>query len=241
MNENLSITKLGLDDIENMLALQNKILNNLPEDQKYFIVERKKSDLLVALSSENMHVFGIYVGKTLVAQSILNFPKDDAPRDIPEFAQNYKNSEIAIFQAILVDPAYRGVGLMKRMLQVREDMAVLSGKKIAICKIAADNSFSWQNALKHGMRIMKAGIDKSGQQKLYLQKSLKNLPQSAIQAKYVVKPNTQSLKNIMLNMSKLGWVGLWDGDAKALAYVSFSPVFNNKNIQTTNYAYQQSR
>ena len=175
MNEELKISRLTIGDLENVLALQSKIIASLPEEQKYFTINRSKEDFAQVLSAPNMYMFGIYVGKNLVAQSILNLPQDNVQRDIPEFGRGYKNSEIAIYQAVLVDPAYRGLGLMKRMLQAREDMAILCGRKVAICKIAAANHFSWENTLKHGMQIVKVGVDKSGHKKLYLQKSSNNI------------------------------------------------------------------
>lgn len=221
MNEELQLSKLSLKDLNNVLALQEKIISALPEEQKYFTLHRSKEEFAKALSSQNLHMFGIYVGKNLVAQSILNFPEDNCLRDIPEFVKEYKNSEIAIYQAVLVDPDYRGLGLMKRMLQAREDMAVLSGKKVAICKIAAANHFSWKNAIKHGMEIVTAGVDASGHEKLYLQKKLdlptkKNiLPQPRI----LISLQRKNLDKLMYNMSKIGQVGIWDKENATLAYI----------------------
>lgn len=234
MNEDLQLSKLSLKDLDNVIALQNKIIANLPDEQKYFTLHRSKEDFAKALSSSNLHMFGIYVGKTLVAQSILNFPEDGCPRDIPEFAKEYKNSEIAIYQAVLVDPDYRGMGLMKRMLQAREDMAAFCGKKIAICKIAAANHFSWKNALKHSMQIVSAGIDASGHEKLYLQKKL-NTPAVKIlspQPRVLISLQHKNLSKLMYNMGKIGQIGIWDKENATLAYIpskqnSFGPILKN--------------
>lgn len=220
MNEDLQISRLGSKDLDNILALQNKIISNLSSEQKHFTINRSKEDFAKVLASQNMHMYGIYVGKTLVAQSILNFPQNNEARDMPEFGKEYQNSDIAIYQAILVDPDYRGQGLMMRMLQVREDMAVMNGKKIAICKIAADNHFSWKNALKHGMQITKANIDKSGFEKLYLQKRLDCIStQQNLKNKIIINLNHNYLKQIMLNMSKCGKMGIWDKNINSLVYI----------------------
>lgn len=240
MNEELQLSKLSLKDLDNVLALQEKIIANLPDEQKYFTIRRSREDFAKALSAPNLHMFGIYVGKKLVAQSLLNFPEDNNPRDIPEFANQYKNSEIAIYQAVLVDPDYRGLGLMKRMLQAREDMAVLCGKKVAICKIAANNHFSWTNALKHGMQIMAAGTDASGHKKLYLQKKLNS---SAVQndlqhPRVLISLGHRNLGNLAYNMGKIGQIGIWDKENRTLAYVPSKP----KNIGLTlSLKHQSSR
>jgi len=227
MNENLQITKLGIKDLGNVLALQEKVIESLSQNEKYFTLKRSKEEFIKALDSDNMYMYGIYVGKSLVAQAILNFPKDNEPRELPEFAQGYKNSDIAIYQAVVVDPNYRGQGLMMRMLQAREDMSIMCGKKIAICKIAKNNQTSWKNALKHGMQITQSGIDKSGHHKLYLQKRLDCYVQ--------YNPTQRLIFNACISaMVKSGKIGIWNKEFNTVAFTS-KPLRNVAQIAHKEY------
>ncbi|MDR1026686.1 MAG: GNAT family N-acetyltransferase [Lactobacillus sp.] len=226
MNEDLQITKLGMQDLENVMALQKKIIDNLEEDKKHFTVCRSKNDFMKALTGSKQCMYGIYVGKNLVAQSILSFAEDEfVAAEAPELVRGYSLSDVAVYKAVLVDPAYRGKGLMKRMLQAREDMAVICGKKIAMCKISADNNISLENALKHGMQIAKIGVDKTGHEKLYLQKSLE--PKLFMSAKYqnafiMRLAHNNKFNNVVINkmgaLCKQGKIGFWDKQLDALVW-----------------------
>ena len=172
-NHELTLKKLDITDLKNLIDLQDKIISDLRTDEQHFILHRTASDFLNALSSSSTYVFGLYDGDKLVSQSILSLPQDNEERELPEFLSERKNSEIAIYKAVLVDPQYRGRGLMKRMLQIREDTAVLNGRKIAITQIAADNPASWINALQYGMQVTKVGLDPiDNAEVIYLQKRL---------------------------------------------------------------------
>lgn len=172
-NNELILKKLDITDLKNLIDLQDKIISDLKVDEQHFILHRTASDFLNALESPSMYVFGLYDGDKLVSQSILSLPQNDYKREISEFLSENPNNELAVYKAVLVDPEYRGRGLMKRMLRTREETAILNGRKIAITQIAADNPASWINALRYGMQITKVGYDPEDNAKvIYLQKRL---------------------------------------------------------------------
>lgn len=174
MNKNeLVLKKLDITDLKSLIDLQDKIIAGFKPDEQHFILHRTASDFLNALESPSTYVFGLYDGNRLVSQSILSLPKDNENREISEFLSENLNSELAVYKAVLVDPQYRGRGLMKRMLRTREEAAILNGRTIAITQIAADNPASWINALQYGMQITKVGYDPEDNAKvIYLQKRL---------------------------------------------------------------------
>lgn len=240
MNEELQLSKLGIADLENVLALQEKNLAHFKPEERHFTVHRTKEDFIQALTADNQFMYGVYVGKSLVAQSILEFPKDGETTDVQEYTKGYKNSDVAIYRAVLVDPDYRGRGLMMRMLQAREDMAIMSGKKLAVCKVSADNSFSWTNVLKHGMQISKVYEDKKdGHMKLFLQKSLCSAPNKFLDFKNKIlmkfNANGTILTHKMNVINQMGKIGIWDKQENALAWVDKysinSHVNNNFKIE----------
>ncbi len=228
MENDLELKKLDNNDLDNLIQLQNKIIAGLHPDEQHFILHRTREDFAKALNSPNAHVFGLFDGKKLVAQSILTLPGDNQTRELPEYASQYKNSEIAVFKAVLVDQEYRGRGLMKRMLKTREEVARFHGRKIAITQIAADNPASWVNALQYGMQITKVGFDpEDGAKVIYLQKALYRSETPALNLNKCSKlalgsdvhANVPILFNKMQKMSQCGLIGTaWDKERNAILW-----------------------
>ncbi len=217
----LTLKKLEMNttDLRSLLDLQDKIISGLKPDEQHFILHRTIDDFSNALKSNHMYVFGLYDGERLISQSILSLPGDNDTRELSEFAQEYKNSELAVFKAVLVDPEYRGQGLMKQMLKIREQVAIEHGRKIAITQIAADNPASWVNALQYGMQITKVDFDPEDNAKvIYLQKRLDGKHSSSVSSNEYrlslgsdVHKNVPALFNKMMALSASGMIGTsWD-------------------------------
>jgi len=214
-NHELTLKKLDITDLKNLIDLQDKIISGFKPDEQHFILHRTASDFLNALESPSTYVFGLYDGNKLVSQSILSLPKDNENREISEFLSEKPNSELAVYKAVLVDPQYRGRGLMKRMLRTREEAAILNGRTIAITQIAADNPASWINALQYGMQITKVGFDPEDNAKvIYLQKRLdgKVEPELNMDKEYAlilgkdIHHQVPILFNKMQKLYQEGWV-----------------------------------
>ncbi|MFI3241428.1 MAG: GNAT family N-acetyltransferase [Alphaproteobacteria bacterium] len=235
--DKLQLRRLGPSDLNHLLELQNNVINNFKEDEKHFILERSPEEFLKSLQNENHFVFGFFDGKKLVSQSILSMPSDTDKREISEFLPNRKNSEIAVYKAVIVDPAYRGHGIMKEMLKLRENTARMHGKKVAISQIAADNPASWINAIQYGMEIHKVGLDPDdGAKVVYLQKDLtQNTNNTAVKPYKLslgsdVHKNANILFNKMKKLSDDGYIVYgWDKQDNSLLWKP-SQEFSNTQI-----------
>ena len=215
-NTELTLKKLDITDLKSLIDLQNTIISNFKEDEQHFILHRTTSDFLNALESDSTYVFGLYDREQLVSQSILSLPKDNEEREIPEFLADIPNSKLAVYKAVLVDPKYRGRGLMKKMLRIREETSIMNGRSVAISQIAADNPASWINALRYGMQITKVGYDPNDNAKVvYLQKRLdgKMEPKINFEKTYSLSlgKNIHNQVPILFNklqkLSDEGWIG----------------------------------
>jgi GNAT superfamily N-acetyltransferase len=159
------------------MQLQDKIIANFHKDEKHFILKRSANDFMKALDNEQSHMIGIFDGDRLIAQSMFEFPTNQADRDMPEFAPDVDPNDLVIYKATIVDMAYRGQGLMQELLSYRERKAKEHGKTTAISQIAMDNPASWINALKNGMSIRKVDKDPFDHAKvLYMRKELNAEP-----------------------------------------------------------------
>ncbi len=227
-NKELVLKKLDITDLKSLIDLQDKIIAGFKPDEQHFILHRTANDFLKALESDSTYVFGLFDGERLVSQSILSLPKDGEERELSEFAGELKNSELAIYKAVLVDPEYRGNGLMKRMLRIREDTAIMNGRHTAITQIAADNPASWVNAIQYGMQITKVGYDpEDNAEVIYLQKRLDgkidpklNMDKSfSMSLGKDVHKQVPILFNKMQELSKRGMVGTaWNSETNSIIW-----------------------
>lgn len=169
----LKIKKLTIEDLDKMVTLQKKINDSLADDEKHFILPKSRKEFFRTLTNSNYHVAGIFDGEELVGQATVGLPQDGEKRDLSEYGDQYKNSEIAIYKTIIVNPEYRKHGFMKKMLEYFESGILSKERKVALIQIAVDNPASWINAMRHGMEITKVGLDPEDNAKvLYLEKNI---------------------------------------------------------------------
>lgn len=173
--KHLTIKKLDGSNLQDVMYLQQKIIVGLHPDEQHFILHRTESDYMKSLNGTDSNMLGVFDGDELIAQTVYATPQNDQTRDMPEFKSNIPNENLVIYEAILVDPAYRGSSLMKKMLEYIENNAIDSSRTHAIIQIAVDNPASWINALHHGMAITKVDLDPSdGVKVIYLEKNIKS-------------------------------------------------------------------
>ena len=106
-----------------------------------------------SLDGRSSNMLGVFDGETLIAQTVYSLPHNGESRDMPEFKPEIENKDLVLYEAILVDPVYRGSSLMKRMLEYIV------------------------NALHHGMSITKVDLDPAdGAKVIYLEKEISRKP-----------------------------------------------------------------
>lgn len=171
--KHLTVKKLNASNLQNVMSLQERIISGLHPDEQHFILHRTEADYMKSLSGTSSNMLGVFDGDNLIAQVVYGMPHNGEARDMPEFKSDIPNNELVIYEAILVDPAYRGSSLMKRMLEYIEEHALDNGRKHSIIQIAIDNPASWINALHHGMSITKVDFDPTDNVKvIYLEKKI---------------------------------------------------------------------
>jgi len=175
---NLSFRKLTPQDLGSILSLQQTIINNLKPEETEFIAHRSRADFEKLLTPPS-GIYGFFDGDKLVAQMACELPQPGMERGISEFKQQTPNENLVLFEAIFVDPKYRGHGLMHQMLDRIEHTIHEEdpGRICSIIKIAYDNPASWVSAMRHGMIISKIGIDPDDDGKVfYLEKTVNTFP-----------------------------------------------------------------
>ena len=171
--KHLTAKKLNDNHLQDVMALQKKIIDNLHPDERHFILQRSAEEFQQHLNGKSSGMLGVFDGDRLVAQMVYGLPRNGEKRDMPEFRPDIANDHLVIYEAVLVDPEYRGSSLMKRMLGFVEEQAAVHGRKHSLIQIAIDNPASWINALHHGMFITRVDRDPvDGAKVLYLEKTI---------------------------------------------------------------------
>lgn len=171
--KHLTVKHLNIENLQDVLSLQQKIIEGLHPDEQHFLLQRTAQDYQKALSGKSANILGVFDQDKLIAQTIFILPQNQEKRDMAEFKSDIANEDLVLYEAILVDPEYRGSNLMRRMLEYIESHALDKGRKHAIIQIAVDNPASWINALKYGMQITKVDLDPyDGAKVIYLEKNI---------------------------------------------------------------------
>lgn len=191
MKKHLTVKKLDGTNLTDVMQLQQKIIAGLHPDEQHFILHRTEADYMKALNGKSSNMLGVFDGDELIAQTVYETPQNDDERSMPEFKSEIPNENLVVFEAILVDPAYRGSSLMKKMLGFIEENAIDSKRTHSIIQIAVDNPASWINALHHGMNITKVDCDPyDGCKVIYLEKKIN---QPKIPLDFEITPQTYSM------------------------------------------------
>ncbi|MDD4557076.1 MAG: hypothetical protein PHE89_07125 [Alphaproteobacteria bacterium] len=238
----LTAKRLKPENIHDVVALQETIVQNLHPDEQHFIIKKSEQDFMKTLKNDNNYVLGVYDHDKLVAQSILSLPQNYQEREMPEYEGNHQNEDIAIYKSILVNPHYRKHGLMKKMLETFETLDSVKQRKVALIQIAVDNPASWINAMKHGMHISKVAHDpEDDAMVIYLKKDLQKKQDAKESAKgdYHLKIDDKILHHpeiLFQKMQKLSQTmigGSWDKESQSIVWQN---KYNTKtNAQTYFY------
>jgi GNAT superfamily N-acetyltransferase len=170
LSKGMHIEILTARDLPALLLLQKQI-TDAPET-RYFLKDRNDDDWARILANNDYVVYGIFDKEKLIASATIHFPNGVYKHDISEF-KPVPDTEMAIFQAVMVDTDYRGMGLMRILQDMRKGAAIRRKRGKIICKISVDNKNSWKNTINYGFHCVEVAKDDTGHDKMYFIKKLK--------------------------------------------------------------------
>ncbi|MDD9901431.1 MAG: GNAT family N-acetyltransferase [Alphaproteobacteria bacterium] len=140
-------------DIDAMLHLQHTVLDTLPDDKKNFIVPKDRAYLEEHIDNGSV-VIGILCNGQLIAQSLLKLPNEEHPETgMTGMQLNAAPDNVSIIQGVLVDPAYRGNGLMSVMIESCLRMAEATGREHIMARADTRNAASWAAFITEGFEL----------------------------------------------------------------------------------------
>ncbi len=160
--ETYTLRLLAPPDVPAVLGLQQIVIDQFPDDQKYDISHKTAEDF-----EHRMTAWGKMVGvfkqdsQQLVAYGTLALPKAQWPiGDLccAESVSPCKPELLAVFQNNAVHPNFRGKGLQKWMLKAKVDLCPALGRQHILAQIMSYNVPSLKNYLGIGSVIVQANI-----------------------------------------------------------------------------------
>lgn len=159
-NTPYTVVLLNEDDIPDILALQQKVFDALPEEQKSFILPKSPEFFEQHFEKGDNAMLGIFVNGDLIAQSIILNPSQQYPSTGMVDMETVDSPEtLSIIEGVLVDADYRGNNLMQKMVDHWLDYVEGIGRTHVIAEIAVDNPYSWGVFLEKGMTLHSMGTD----------------------------------------------------------------------------------
>ncbi len=146
--EHFTITFAQSSDIENILALQNSVVENI--NIKEWFVPSTKAELELAFSRPQEFVMlKVEREDKLMAFSYIILNPDES-NDISRDIKALQNKNCCVYETVFVSPECRGYGLQSKLISMLTDIAKQKGKDFIVATVHPDNVYSSSNFIKNG-------------------------------------------------------------------------------------------
>ncbi len=155
------------ENITDILALQDTVINSLTADEKSFVLPKSQAFFEQHLSQGNT-ILGVMHNGQLIAQSIiLNPTPENGKTGMVDMNLAASPEKVTVLQGVLVHPEYRGNKLMTVMVDTWLSLAAEENRIHAIAEVTTDNYHSWSVFLKEGLSIHSIGVDATDGTEVY--------------------------------------------------------------------------
>lgn len=163
----LKLKQLAPEDLEALLALQETVLQGLP-DPAWFVVSQREEHMETLSRGE---VFGCLAGKKLVGFAVLSpwnvRGKDSYAAKLGESVENTLD-----VRDVMVHPDYRRRGIHSAFLRLFEETGRITGIRAMYATIAPENLPSVKCFEKAGYCLIKAQPAYDGRLRSFYRKTL---------------------------------------------------------------------
>ena len=148
---NMEIYRLGKKEVTDIQTLMVDVMSRLVS-QDLFAMDDE--DYLHTYVLENGEIYGAYLNGSLVAYSVLTFPKQSENNLGREFGVPEKElSFVAFLEATVVHESVRGRGLQRHFHGLREQRARENGCRYLYSTVHPDNFVSIRNLESEGFTL----------------------------------------------------------------------------------------
>ena len=146
-NRAFELRHLGFENVRQIVDLQAKVVDTLPDKQMYYPLSR--DEIFESLHLDSL--VGVYADDRLVAMAVLVNPRDGERNLAADF--NLAPATAITFDVVIVDPDTRGYGLHHRFIDYAIAHARQHGAPNILATVDPDNTHSLNNFLTAGFQI----------------------------------------------------------------------------------------
>ncbi len=165
--QDYDLVTLRSKHIDHLLALQEIIYDDLPDEHKVFILPKSRQFFEDHFNRGNPMI-GVIANDELIAQSIVLNPTKKYPKTgMVDMEEVGPPESVTVIQGMLVRPEFRGQKIAHVMADAWINISKKDGRFNALSETAIDNSKSWAVFLDMGMHMVSMGVDPEDGTKVY--------------------------------------------------------------------------
>jgi ribosomal protein S18 acetylase RimI-like enzyme len=154
--------------IDRVADFHQSIIDTLPSDHCAFILPKKRSFFQTLFEKGVGRVIGVVTQGKLIAQGLMLMPTQTCPdTGMVDMEAVSSPDDVSVFQAVSVNPDYRGNRLMRVMTREWLKLAGEEGRTHAIAEVDVHNVASWASFVHEGMDIVSLGFDPDDGTRVY--------------------------------------------------------------------------
>ncbi len=159
----------GPEDLEEILALQRHVKEQIPDSRIF--VENTREELAESLALDCC--IGAFSDGRLAAFS-LSVANRATDRNLAKKlgCTDEELLKYVTYDTTFIHPAYRGFGLQKYFIPIKDEHARERGALYALCTVSPDNPHSLANVQASGFQIVRRAVLYGGVERLILKKAL---------------------------------------------------------------------
>ena len=147
--------KISQSDAVQLSLLIKEMNDNLVDKSWFLTMESDLESVKKMIDKERFYILGAFNGEELAGITSLDYKNGKLPEKY-EFPDWCNISEMVEVAFTIVALKYRGQGLMFKLLQEIEKIAIDQGFKFACCTVHNDNYPSKKNLIKDGFEYYKS-------------------------------------------------------------------------------------
>jgi len=157
------------EDLEEILALQTRVYDRIENKDIFVLTTREELEE----SLEKDICIGAFDGDILVAFTLM-VTRPDSERNLARYLDYGadKSARCVTYDTTFVHPDYKGYGLQKVFIRLKDLIALNLGAAEALATVSPDNPYSLNNLQASGFEVVKRKEMYSGVDRLILRKKL---------------------------------------------------------------------
>ena len=143
-NKSIKIRKCNANDVDSIYNIQNIVIDNFKEEEKWYFLLFKKDTYLRIVNDpiNDGEIYGAFIDNKMIAWIFLSV--SNRMKELKQMIPNIKGN-CADIDGVIVLPEYRGYGLQKILVKYLEEKAREKEISNIIAEVTFENVYSLRN------------------------------------------------------------------------------------------------